>query len=248
MLNEATSTAPPTPPPTRDELIQRGLPIVRRIAFRMARRLPSSVDVGDLIGAGNEGLIKAANSYDASAYPRFEPYAERRIRGSILDELRSLDPVTRHGRKRMVEVSKAVKKLQLAMGRPPEEDEIAKELGMELKDYQRLAMELARGPMLGRLGQVEPDHVDGGYDDPASIYSQKELKRRVSQAITQLPERTQTVLALYYQEECTQAEIGEILSVTESRVCQILGEAAARIRALLAREERTQPRLRRRGA
>ena len=94
--------------PTRDALIELGLPIVRRVAFRMARRLPASVDVGDLIGAGTEGLIKAADHFDPTAYPRFEPYAERRIRGAILDELRSWDPVTRHGRRRMVEVSKAM--------------------------------------------------------------------------------------------------------------------------------------------
>ena len=117
--------------PSREELIQIGVPIVRRVAFRMARRLPPSVDVGDLIGAGNEGLVKAAESYDAEKYPRFEPYAERRIRGAILDELRSWDPITRHGRKRMVEVSKTIRKLQSQLGRAPEEDEIAKALGVD---------------------------------------------------------------------------------------------------------------------
>lgn len=242
MLNALAKNLPDTREQEREALIASGLPIVRRIAFRMARRLPPSVDVGDLIGAGSEGLIKAAEAYDPSAYPRFEPYAERRIRGAILDELRSWDPVTRHGRRRMVEVSKAVKRLSLKLGRAPEEDEVAAELNMKLEDYQRLSMELARGPMLGRLGQVEPDHVDSGFDDPASIYDEKELKQRLVLAIKKLPERTQTVLALYYQEECTQAEIGQVLGVTESRVCQILGEASARLRALLSREERVSRR------
>ncbi|HJL19603.1 MAG TPA: RNA polymerase sigma factor FliA [Sandaracinaceae bacterium LLY-WYZ-13_1] len=233
---------------SRDALITAGLPIVRRVAFRMARRLPASVDVGDLIGAGSEGLMKAADSYDPEAYPRFEPYAERRIKGAILDELRSWDPVTRHGRKRMAEVSRAIKALQARLGRAPEEEEIAEALGMELADYQRLSMELARGPMLGRLGQVEPDHVDSGFDDPASLYGDKELKQRLAKAITKLPERTQQVLALYYQEECTQAEIGQVLGVTESRVCQILGEAAARLRAILAKDERVRRPVARRSA
>ncbi|MGE0791184.1 MAG: RNA polymerase sigma factor FliA [Sandaracinaceae bacterium] len=241
MLNSAHATElEGVARPSREELIAAGMPIVRRIAFRMARRLPPSVDVGDLIGAGNEGLIKAAESYDPTVYPAFEPYAQQRIRGAILDELRSWDPVTRHGRRRMVEVSKCIDRLTLSLGRTPEEHEIASALGMPLDDYQRLAMELARGPMLGRLGQVEPDHVDSGFDDPAAIYGKRELQTRLAAAVGQLPERMRMVLALYYQEECTQMEIGEILGVTESRVCQILGEAAARLRAILARDE--QPR------
>ncbi len=239
--SNAAEALEPTPSLSRDELIAEGMPIVRRVAYRMARRLPPSVDVGDLIGAGSEGLIKAAESYDPTVYPRFEPYAKQRIRGAILDELRSWDPVTRHGRRKMLEVSKAVDRLTIRLGRQPEEHEVADELGMPLEDYQRIAMELARGPMLGRLGQVEPDHVDSGFDDPASILGKREMMERLARAITQLPDRSQTVLALYYQEDCTQAEIGEILGVTESRVCQILGEAAARLRALLARDERVHP-------
>lgn len=238
MLNGTIPTAYEADTPPREELIAIGLPIVRRIAYRMARRLPASVDVDELISAGNEGLVVAAERFDPQRYPHFEPYAERRIRGAILDELRSWDPVTRHGRRRMLEVSKAIRKLEAELGRPPEEDEVAAELGIELSEYQRLSMQLARGPMLGRLGQVEPDSVDSGLDDPASLYSEAELRRRVAQAITQLPERTQTVLALYYQEDCTQAEIGQVLGVSESRVCQILGQAAARLRAILAKEER----------
>jgi RNA polymerase sigma factor FliA len=239
VLSEAEPLEPPRP--SREDLIREGMPIVRRVAYRMARRLPPSVDVGDLIGAGSEGLIKAAESYDPEVYPQFAPYAKRRIRGAILDELRSWDPVTRHGRRRMLEVSKAIDGLTARLGRTPEEAEVAEALEMPLEDYQRLSMELSRGPMLGRLGQVEPDHVDSGFDDPAALFHKREMLERLARAITKLPERTQTVLALYYQEDCTQAEIGEILGVTESRVCQILGEASARLRAILAREERGRP-------
>jgi len=215
----------------RDKLIEEGLPIVRRLAFRLARRLPPNVDVGDLIGAGSEGLLKAVANYDATKHERFAPYAEVRIRGAMLDELRSADPVTRHGRRRMAEVSKAIKKLTHALGRPPEEQEIADELGLDLKQYRKLAADLAKAPALGHIGELSPEDIQGNTEQADEQLLAQERQALVADAITKLPERMQMVLALYYQEECTQAEIGKILGVTEGRVCQILGEAAARIRA-----------------
>jgi RNA polymerase sigma factor for flagellar operon FliA len=228
MLNAA-----PTPALSRDLLVSIGLPIVRRIAFRMARRLPPSVEVGDLIGAGTEGLLRAIDGYDPSRCDRFEPYAEARIRGAILDELRGLDVMTRHGRRRMTEVTKAIQELSRALGRAPEEQEIADKLALPLAEYQRIAAELSRAPALGRLGEVDPDEVQSESMDPAALYGEQELRAQLVKSIDQLPERMRQVLALYYQHECTQAEIGQILGVTESRVCQILGEAAARLRAML---------------
>lgn len=232
----------PTPQPTptsRDGLITLGLPIVRRMAFRMARRLPPNVDVGDLIGAGTEGLIKAAEAFDPTRHPRFEPYAEARIRGAILDELRSNDSMTRHGRRRLAEVTKTIRDLQQDLGRQPTEEEVAESLGMPLDQYHKLTESLARGPALARLGEVDPDAVASGTFDPSSVLDEKQLKVRLIEAIRTLPERTQMVLALYYQEECTQAEIGEILGITESRVCQILGDCIARLRAKLEQKGRT---------
>jgi len=222
----------------RQALIEAGLPLVRRLAFRMARRLPPNVDVGDLIGAGTEGLIKAADAFDPSRHARFEPYAEQRIRGAILDELRGLDPMTRHGRRRLAEVTKAVRSLEATLGRAPEEDEIAKALGLPIAQYRKLTEELARAPALAALGEVDPDGIESEAGDPSRALDEAQLLERVARAIRGLPERTQTVLALYYQESCTQAEIAEVLGVTESRVCQILGEATARLRAQLSREER----------
>lgn len=226
-------TPPPASSMSRDELVTIGLPIVRRIAFRMARRLPPSVEVGDLIGAGTEGLLRAIDGYDPTRCDRFEPYAEARIRGAILDELRGLDVMTRHGRRRMTEVTRAIQALQRELGRAPEEEEIAKRLDLPLDEYRRIAAELARAPALGRLGEIDPDDVEGEQLDPAALYGEKELRTNLVAAIDKLPERMRQVLALYYQHECTQAEIGQILGVTESRVCQILGEAAARLRAQL---------------
>jgi RNA polymerase sigma factor FliA len=217
----------------REDLVRLGLPLVRRMAFRMARRLPPNVDVNDLIGAGTEGLLKAVQHYDPDRYPHFEPYAKTRIRGAILDELRANDSLTRYGRSRMAEITNTIKELQQQLGRQPAEDEIAERLGMPLDQYQRLTGDLMRGPTLQGLSSVAADDAESNSAGPDTTLLDNDLKRRLSLAVGKLTERTQQVLALYYQEECTQAEIGEILGVTESRVCQILGEATARLRALL---------------
>jgi len=233
MLKEAGGGAL-GPRPSRDELIQRGLPIVRRIAFRLARRLPPNVDVGDLIGAGTEGLLKAIESYDMTNAARFETYAEARVRGAVLDELRAQDALTRHGRRQMGEVTRAMRKLELSLGRAPEEGEVAEALGMGLDAYHKLAENLSRAPALANLGALDPDDVPGASDSAGEV-EHRELKGQLVTAIKKLPDRTQTVLGLYYQEECTLAEIGEILGVTESRVCQILGDATVRLRASLGK-------------
>jgi RNA polymerase sigma factor for flagellar operon FliA len=217
----------------RDDLIRLGLPLVRRMAFRMARRLPPNVDVNDLIGAGTEGLLKAVQYYDAERYPAFEPYAKTRIRGAILDELRANDSLTRYGRSRMAEITNTIKELQHRLGRQPAEDEIAARMGIPLEQYQRLTGDLMRGPTLQGLSSVAADDAESGNATPDVVLLDTDLKRRLASAMSKLTERTQQVLALYYQEECTQAEIGQILGVTESRVCQILGEATARLRAML---------------
>ena len=220
------------PRPSRDELVAIGLPIVRRAAFRLARRLPPNVDVGDLIGAGSEGMLKAIDAWDAARAPSFEAYLDARVRGAILDELRASAGMTRHGRRRLTETARAVRKLEQRLGRAPEEDEIARELGLTLEVYQKLAEDLARGPALGRLGE-DPDGVRSGGAGPGEVLLGGEQRALLLAALATLPQRQQQVLALYYQEECTQLEIGKILGVTESRVCQILGEATVRLRAFM---------------
>jgi RNA polymerase sigma factor for flagellar operon FliA len=245
MLNEATfpygAAALGGQAMQRDDLIAAGLPLVRRMAFRMARRLPPNVDVDDLIGAGTEGLLKAVQCYDAERYPHFEPYAKTRIRGAILDELRANDSLTRYGRGKMGEITATIRGLQQELGRQPAEDEIAQRLGVPLDQYQRLSADLMRGPALHGFLSVTPDDVESTLEHPDALLVAGELKLRLTQAIGKLSERAQQVLALYYQEECTQAEIGEILGVTESRVCQILGESALRLRAMLE-EPKPEPR------
>lgn len=229
-----TATTQPQVVRDRNTLIEIGLPLVRRIAFRMARRLPPSVEVDDLISAGTEGLVRAVDAYDPTRNDRFEPYAESRIRGAILDELRAADVLTRHGRTRMAQVSRVIARLEHSLSRAPTEEEIAQTLGLPLAEYQQIAMELARAPAIGRLGEHDPDDVASAALDPAALFAAAELRGHLVRAIQSLPERTQQVLALYYQHDATQAEIGKALGVTESRVCQILGEAIARLRAKLA--------------
>jgi len=227
-----SANAPDGVKPSRDELITRGLPVVRRLAFRLARRLPPNVDVGDLIGAGTEGLLKAIESYDVSNAARFETYAEARVRGAILDELRAQDALTRHGRRQFGEVTRAIRKLETELGRAPEELEVARTLGIDLDAYHKLTENLSRAPALANLGAIDPDEVASDSNTTRDIES-RELKTQLVNAVKRLPERMQTVLGLYYQEDCTLAEVGQILGVTESRVCQILGEATVRLRASL---------------
>jgi len=222
-----------SPDAAREDLVQLGLPIVRRMAFRMARRLPSHIDVNDLIGAGTEGLLRAVSAFDQERYPQFEPYAKSRIRGAILDELRAGDSLTRYGRERMSQVTKMIRQLQQELGRAPDEAEIAHRLGVPIDQYQKMAAELTQGPALLGLSGVAGDDAESQTATPDAEFAEGDLKRRLAAAISGLPERLKQVLALYYQEECTQAEIGEILGVTESRVCQILGEATLRLRAQL---------------
>ncbi len=218
----------------RKRLFELAYPLVRRIAFRVARRLPPSIEVDDLVSAGTEGLMRAVDGYDPQRNDRFEPYAECRIRGAILDELRGADVMTRHGRARMAQVSRAIARLEHGLSRAPSEDEIAAALGLTLAEYQQLAVELSSATAIGRLGEHDPDDVASAALDPGALFADAELRSRLASAIQALPERTQQVLALYYQHECTQSEIGRILGVTESRVCQILGDAVARLRARLA--------------
>jgi RNA polymerase sigma factor for flagellar operon FliA len=224
----------PALPPSRSELLAEGLALVRRTAFRMARRLPPNVEVGDLISAGTEGLLNAIDRYDVERCPRFEAFAAARIRGAILDELRAADAMTRHGRRKLAEVTRTLRSLEAELGRAPDDAEIAARLGITVEQYGKLAADLARGPALARLGEVDPDDIAGGGTDPLEAASDRELRPQLAAAIGTLPERTQMVLAMYYQEECTQAEIGQIFGVTESRVCQILGDAIVRLRAALA--------------
>lgn len=212
----------------------RYAPLVRRIAMRVVRRLPPTITVDDMLSAGWVGLAEALKRCSPSMpEEEVEAYVSHRVRGAMLDYLRSLDPMSRRMRNASRQVTTAVKTLTMRLGRAPEEEELAREMGLDLEEYQSLLGEIASTDCvtldLAELSgpRSEPDAA------PDVLASRRELISRVAEAIEQLPERLKLVVGLYYQEECSLREIGEVLGVTESRVCQLHGEAIHRIRATL---------------
>ena len=214
------------------------LPIVRRTAMRLARKVPAHITVNDLIGYAWLGLVEAFSRASPDMDPEeFEAYALYRIRGAMLDHLRSLDTQTRARRTQSRKVTRAIAKLTGVLKRPPEEEEIAKELGIELEEYRAMLAALDRAGMT-RLEMLDLDGELPANDAelPDESAGKRQLEEAVAGAIHTLPPRLQQVLALYYGEECTLREIGAILDVTESRVCQLHSEAVHRLRAAIGKE------------
>lgn len=218
---------------TEQQLYERYTPLVRRIAMKTIRSLPSSVTLDDLLSAGWIGLAEALRRRTATMdEEQFEAYASHRVQGSILDYLRSLDPLSRKLRGASRRITEITAELQRRLGRAPEEDEISAELGIPLEEYHELLTKIADAG-LARLELTESIQDQGNMSSPELLTSQREIVEQVSDAIDTLPERLRTVLGLHYQEDCSFREIGEILGVTESRACQLHTEAVHRIRAKL---------------
>jgi len=226
-----------------DQLLLEQLPQVKYIARRIHERLPQHVPFDDLLHAGIVGLIDAMHKYDASKNVRFASYAKFRIRGAILDSLRDMDWSPRDLRRKARRLETTMQKLQTELGHSATEPELAEAMGMTLEDFQHLLDEI-RGLEVGSL-QIESledgretdlgETIPGpANQDPLSLCLEGERKQILADAIAQLPEREQQVLALYYQEELTMKEVGAVLGVGESRVSQIHSVAVARLRASLA--------------
>jgi RNA polymerase sigma factor for flagellar operon FliA len=227
-------SVPPLSPETRrDVLVALGMPIVARVASRIARRVPRSIARDDLFGAGAEGLVRAIAGYDPSHEAGFEPYAEARIRGAILDELRAGDVLSRRARAKAAHATRTAHALERELGRAPSDEEIARALDIDVDRYRRVRAELAHAPALTH-GGVEPDTVACRDLDPEHQCAKAEERARLRDAIDRLSARSRDVLERYYEHEQTQAEIGRALGVSESRVCQILSGAAAELRRALA--------------
>ncbi|WP_024890276.1 RNA polymerase sigma factor FliA [Luteimonas huabeiensis] len=224
---------------TAPDPLERHAELVRRIAHHLAARLPASVEVDDLIQAGMIGLLEASRSYDADQGASFETYASIRIRGAMIDEIRRGDWVPRSVHRRAREAAAAIREIEQASGRPATPQQVAERMGLPLDEYLRLVEDAARGQVLSLDSHVE-DHGEvepaarGGGPTPQEALLRGEFGRELVAAIGQLPEREQLVLSLYYERELNLKEIGAVLGVSESRVCQIHGQAVLRLRGRLS--------------
>jgi len=226
---------------TRDELVMQNVALVKSLAQRLAQRLPSQVQVEDLVSAGVLGLIEAAGRYKSSLGVPFQAFARRRIHGAMLDALRDLDWAPRSLRRLRRDVDSAVASERARLGREPEEQEIASALGMTVAQYER-ALEQLRTLELAAARELDAPTADGTPllefcvdpgESAVQTIERQELRAHLAKAIGNLPERERQILALYYEEELTLAEIGEVIGVCESRVCQLRGLAVTRLRTLL---------------
>ncbi len=222
----------------KEECLKEYAPLVKRIAHHMMVKLPNSVDVDDIIQAGMIGLLDAASRYDEFRGAQFETYAAQRIRGAMLDELRGADWLPRSMRRDMRRIETAIHHLQQKLGRAPLESEIAKELGITLPEYQQLLQE-ARGAQLVYYDDFHDDedffdrHDFNNDENPLELLQDDRFKAALIQAIDNLPERERLMMALHYEQDLNLREIGEVMEVSESRVCQLHSQAVARLRSSL---------------
>jgi len=238
-------TAPDGAPVTRDELLSEYAPLVRRVAYKIAARLPHSVEVDDLVSSGVIGLIDAIEKFDPAKSNNFRSYAEIRIRGAILDELRHLDWVPRSVRKRANEIEETFARLERETDGLVTETEVAEEMGLTLEAFHALAdrvkpMTIVSFEDLNVGGASEPRNVlsclrDDNAPDPHALMMLARLRGALEDALDELPERQRLVLSLYYFEDLNLKEIGRILGVTESRISQIHSLAVLQLRAGLRR-------------
>jgi RNA polymerase sigma factor for flagellar operon FliA len=225
---------------TQSEVLTQYAPLVRRLALQLVAKLPASVDLDDLIQAGMIGLLDAAGRYKEDQGAQFETYASQRIRGSMLDELRSNDWLPRSMRKTSREVEHAVHEVEQQVGRAPTELEIAEHLKMPLGDYQNMLQDLHGSQLIyyedfDRGGDDEPflDRYCVNHADPLSALLDGNLRQALIDAIDKLPDREKLLMSLYYEQGLNLREIGAVMEVSESRVCQLHSQAVARLRTRL---------------
>lgn len=212
-------------------LVTRHAELVKRIAYHLAGRLPPSVDVADLIQAGMLGLLEAAANYTAHRGASFETYAGIRIRGAMIDALRKLDWAPRSVHRKARAVAAAMRDIERETGRDARDAEIADRLGISLDEYHAIVQDAA-SCRLSSLDEVATEAPDRS--DPFVEASDEGFREALAQAIEQLPERERLVMSLYYTDELNLKEIGAVLNVTESRVCQLHGQALVRLKSRLA--------------
>lgn len=224
---------------SREQLVMEHLPSVRVIARKVHRTLPPHVEYDDLVSAGTVGLIEAVQRFDASRHVEFGCYARFRIRGAIIDWLRTLDWAPKKLRREARSIAETTNVLTMQLGRVPEEEEVAKALGMSLRMFQELASEMARLDVedldaKDRFGVEDLSHIPAPHEeDPLFVCLTREFRQRVFDAVDALPERERIVLLLYYYEDLPMRAIANTLGIVESRVSQIHAVAIRALRASL---------------
>jgi RNA polymerase sigma factor FliA len=225
----------------KDHLLEQHAPLVKKLAHHMKAKLPPNVEVDDLVQAGMIGLLDAVNRYEENHGAQFETYAVLRIRGAMLDELRSSDWLPRSVRQNMRKVEIAMSALQQRLGHPPSETEVAKFLKISLADYQEMLNEGGGHQLL----YYEDFHDEDGNEhfldrysvdensDPLQTILNSDFRQALVEAIDRLPEREKLLMGLYYEQELNLKEIGAVMGVSESRVCQLHSQAVSRLRSSL---------------
>lgn len=228
-MNDTSSLAgsPVSPTPAT---VEAWLPLVRRVARTVARRLPSHIDAEELVGAGTVGLIEALGRYDAARCDRFAGYAEIRIRGAMLDQLREMDWMPRAARRASRRLDDATSKVGHQLGAAPAAGDIAAALGVSVEDYERLRREVYQASV---VHDVDLDQARDRRGNAEAAIEERQLRERLTAAIAGLSTRQQQLLSLYYVDGLKLREIGDIFGVTESRVCQLLRGVVEALRSVI---------------
>ena len=220
-------------PSASDALVTRHAELVKRIAYHLAGRLPPSVDVADLIQAGMLGLLEAASNYAANRGASFETYAGIRIRGAMIDALRKLDWAPRSVHRKARAVAAAMREIEKETGRDAKDSEIASKMGVGLEEYHSIVQDAATCRLASLDDATATATAPDDNADPFREVADEGFRASLAQAIDALPEREKLVMSLYYTEGLNLKEIGAVLKVTESRVCQLHGQALVRLKARL---------------
>jgi RNA polymerase sigma factor FliA len=225
--------------PSQDELVSGSVGLVKRIACHLAARLPNTVEMDDLLQAGMIGLLEAAGNFDPTRGASFDTFAGIRIRGAMLDEVRKLDWTPRSVHQKHRQVSEAMQAIEADEGRPATGSEIAERLGLSLDEYFRILADTAGCRLFSLDDPVDDEGLArevpaDAEEAPDAELAKSQFRQQLALAIKRLPEREQLVLSLYYERELNLKEIGLVLEVTESRICQIHSQALIRLRSLMS--------------
>lgn len=222
-----------------DQMLRQHSGLVKKMAYQLKAKLPSCVELDDLVQAGMIGLMDAIQRYEDTHGAQFETYASQRVRGAMLDELRGADWLPRGIRKNMRDIEVAVQQLEQKLGRPPTESEIAKHMNFSLEDYYDVLSD-CQGHQLIYYEDFQDDdggehfldrYVDDDSSDPVKSLLESDFREALIDSIDHLPDREKMLMGLYYEQELNLKEIGAIMNVSESRVCQLHSQAVARLRA-----------------